>query len=167
MSQRLEREESSDGNAQMSKRAGLTKTANKQKLHQQSSDQTMSTPAAHAKNQGHKNDPFYIAKRGLIRKAESLNKKFETDVFIVIHQKQSDKIYAFTSDKNYSLERISDLILRDVRAGAFLKKNRIFEDTDFQQVKQNVQDMQRACPGFPGGEVFGQTNPLSNENESS
>ena len=52
-----------------------------------SSEHTMSSPAGNQNNgkTGHKNDPFYIAKRALIRKAESLNKKFTSDVFIVIH----------------------------------------------------------------------------------
>lgn len=33
----------------------------------------------------HKNDQFYIAKRGLFRKAEGVGKKHNSDVFIVVH----------------------------------------------------------------------------------
>ena len=106
-------------------------------IEKQSSNQdSLGTPAGGLK--GHKNDPFYVSKRGLFRKAEAVVKRFNSDVFIVIHQKDSDKIYTYTNDKTYSLERVSDLILRDVRSGAFLKKNRWFEDTDFSSVKRNV-----------------------------
>ena len=74
----------SNGNKKVmtSRRAGGGAGSKRDK--QLSSDNTIGTPAGQGKL-GHKNDPFYVAKRGIFRKAESFNKKFNSDVFIVIH----------------------------------------------------------------------------------
>ena len=55
----------------------------------------------------HKNDAFYIAKRGLFRKAEGVGKKHNSDVFIVVHQRENDKLYCFSNENNFSLERVT------------------------------------------------------------
>lgn len=60
------------------------------------------------------NEQFYVKKRGLYRKAEQVVRGCNADVFILVHQKDTDKIFSFTSHKNFSLEKISELILRDV-----------------------------------------------------
>lgn len=76
-------EEDSSGNKRVkNRRAGGAAGQKREK--QLSSDHTISTPAGTGKP-GHKNDPFYVAKRGILRKAETLHKKFQSDVFIVIH----------------------------------------------------------------------------------
>lgn len=59
-------------------------------------------------------------------------KKHFSDVFIVIHNKEIDKIYSHSTSKDFSLEKITALILREVQTGAFLKKNQIHEQTDFE-----------------------------------
>lgn len=84
-----------------------------------------------------------------------------------MHQKENDKIYTFTNDRNYSLERVSDLILRDLRSGSFLKKNRKFEGTDFQHVKQNIKDIDKLSPSYPATQQENEPLLMSNENESS
>jgi sulfur transfer protein SufE len=45
-----------------------------------------------------KNDIFYVKKRGLFRKAEQVVRYCNSDVFIIVHNKDSDKIFSFTSD---------------------------------------------------------------------
>lgn len=147
MSQPQEEDNSGDKRQNRRRAGGGGGAAKREK--QLSSEHTNGTPVGNVKG-GHKNDPFYIAKRTLIRKADALGKKFQANVFIAIHQKESDKIYTFTNDNNYSLERVSDLIRRDVCSGAFLKKNRAFEETDFQHVKQNIKVIEKIYPNFPG-----------------
>jgi sulfur transfer protein SufE len=61
-----------------------------------------------------KNELFYVKKRGLFRKAEQVVKQCNSEVFIIVHNKDSDKIFSFTSDAKFSLEKISDLVLRDI-----------------------------------------------------
>ena len=95
-----------------------------------------------------------MQKRGLFRKAEQVVGKCQSEIFICIHQKESDKIYTFTSSKDYSLEKISDLILRDVRQGVGLKKNNKFDNTDFGAAKANIRDIQQIYPNYPSDEHY-------------
>ena len=55
-----------------------------------------------------------------------------------MHYKENDKIYTYANDKNFNLQRISELILRDLSTGAFLNKNKKFEDMDFLKTKQDI-----------------------------
>ena len=52
-----------------------------------------------------------------------------------------DKIYTHTTNKTFTLQRISELILKDVQEGAFLKKNNKFEDMDWNQINRNVENI--------------------------
>lgn len=63
-------EEDSSGSKPI--KAGRTRATGKRD--KQSSDHTTGTPNTTGK--GHKNDPFYVAKRGLFRKADGLVKRF-------------------------------------------------------------------------------------------
>ena len=90
-----------------------------------------------------KNEAFYVKKRGLFRKAEAVTKYCNADVFIIVHQKDSDKIFSFSSDPDFTLEKISALVLRDMSQGSFLKKNKIYEGTDFEQVGRNIKQIQK------------------------
>jgi len=56
---------------------------------------------------------FYVKKRGLFRKAEQVVRYCNSEVFIIVHNLDNDKIFSFTSDKDFDLEKISDLVLRD------------------------------------------------------
>ena len=62
-----------------------------------------------------KNEEFYVKKRGLFRKAEQVVRGCNSDVFIIVHQRTTDKIFSFTSDSDFTLEKISTLVLRDVQ----------------------------------------------------
>lgn len=86
---------------------------------------------------------FYVKKRGLFRKAEQVVRYCNSEVFIIVHNHDSDKIFSFTSDKNFDLEKISDLVLRDCQQGAYLNKNRKFDNTDFEKVKHNLNEIQK------------------------
>lgn len=88
-----------------------------------------------------KNDVFYVKKRGLFRKAEQVVRYCNSDVFIIVHNKESDKIFTYTSDKKFNLESITSLILRDVIHGAALHKNRKFEDVNFEKVRRNIEEI--------------------------
>ena len=85
---------------------------------------------------------FYVKKRGLFRKAEQVVRYCNSEVFIIVHNLDSDKIFSFTSDKDFDLEKISDLVLRDCQQGALLNKNRKFENVDFDKVKHNITQIQ-------------------------
>mmetsp|Transcript_8581 Transcript_8581/g.13263 ORF Transcript_8581/g.13263 Transcript_8581/m.13263 type:complete len:81 (+) Transcript_8581:4-246(+) len=54
-----------------------------------------------------KNEQFYVKKRGLFRKAEQVVRYCSSDVFIIVHNKDSDKIFSFASDEKFNLEKIS------------------------------------------------------------
>ena len=62
-----------------------------------------------------KSELFYVKKRGLFRKAEQVVKHCNSQVFIVIHNQDNDKMFSFTSDSKFNLEAISNLILREVQ----------------------------------------------------
>lgn len=78
-----------------------------------------------------KNEKFYVHKRGLFRKADQVCKSINCDVFITIHYKDNDKIYTYANDQNFTIGKVSELILRDMTTSAFLNKNKKFEDVDF------------------------------------
>jgi hypothetical protein len=82
-----------------------------------------------------KNEVFYVKKRGLWRKADQIIKQCPSEIFIVIHHKENDKIYTYASDKNFTLQKVTELILRDLSTGSFLTKNKKFEDVDFEKTK--------------------------------
>jgi sulfur transfer protein SufE len=56
---------------------------------------------------------FYVKKRGLFRKAEQVVRYCNSEVFIIVHNLDNDKIFSFASDKDFNLEKISTLVLRD------------------------------------------------------
>lgn len=60
------------------------------------------------------NKHFYVKKRALFRKAEQVSRFCNSEVFVVIHNNDTGKIFSFTSDERFNLERISTLVLRDV-----------------------------------------------------
>ena len=99
--------------------------------------ETTSSRAQIAKNKQMtaKNEAFYVKKRGPFRKAEQVVRFCNSDVFIIVHHKDSNKIFSFTSQKDFTLQRISELVLRDVQQGAFLNKNKKFEHTDFDTIR--------------------------------
>ena len=68
-------------------------------------------------------------------------KSVDCDIFITIHYKDNDKIYTYANDQNFTIDKVSDLILRDMSTGAFLNKNKKFEDVDFDKVKRNISKM--------------------------
>ena len=44
---------------------------------------------------------FYTQKRGLFRKGEQLKKSSNTDVYVVIHHKESDKLFSFSTQPEF------------------------------------------------------------------
>ena len=68
-------------------------------------------------------------------------KSVNCDVFITIHFKENDKIYTYANDQNFTLAKVSDLILRDMSTGAFLNKNKKFEDVDFEKVRRDIKQI--------------------------
>ena len=93
------------------------------------------------KNQRKENDAFYIRKRGLFRKAEQLTKNSNSDVFIVVHNKDTDKFFSFTSHKDFNLQKISSRLLKDLQTASFLKKNQKFETEDFDTIFHNIKEI--------------------------
>ena len=87
-----------------------------------------------------KKEQFYIKKRGLFRKAEQVAKHCNTDIFIVAYNNDTNNLFTFQSDAKFNLEKISELILKDVQNGS-LFRNQKFIDEDFEKVKTNVKQM--------------------------
>ena len=67
-------------------------------------------------------ESFYTMKRAIFRKADQMKKCCNADVFVCVHHKNTDKIFSYTTSQDFKLEEISDLILREVRDAAFLKR---------------------------------------------
>jgi hypothetical protein len=83
-----------------------------------------------------------------------------SECFIIVHNKDSDKIFSFTSDKKFNLEKISTLVVRDVAQGSLLHKNKKFVDEDFEKIKSNIMMIQTINNGYTD-------NQLNNNEESS
>ena len=77
----------------------------------------------------------------MFRKAEQVVKYCNSEVFIIVHKKDSDKIFSFTSDKQFNLEKISTLVLRDVQQSAILQKNKKFATEDFDKIMSNIKQI--------------------------
>ena len=116
--------------------------ASRDNTNEESSSHKNAFSSPNTKNSGGakapKNEKFYVHKRGLFRKADQVVKSINCDVFITIHYKENDKIYTYANDQNFTIGRVSELILRDMTTSAFLNKNKKFEDVDFDQVQQQV-----------------------------
>lgn len=91
-----------------------------------------------AKKEKHKNEPFYMKKRGLVRKADQLKKTCNAQLFIAIYKVEDEKMYTYQTDNEFNLQRVTELILNDVQTGAFLNKNKKFEDVDFEMTRHNL-----------------------------
>lgn len=84
---------------------------------------------------------FYVKKRGLFRKAEQLVRSCNSEVFIIVHNKDTNKLFSFTSDQKFNLEKISTLVLKDIQQSAFLHKNKKFTGEDFETIKSNIEEI--------------------------
>ena len=96
-----------------------------------------------------KNEQFYVKKRGLFRKADQVVKSCNSEVFIIVHNKDSDKIFSFTSDIQFNLEKISELVLRDIRQSAILQKNKKCEGENFEQIRNNIAEIEKVSKQYP------------------
>ena len=115
--------------------------ASRDNTNEESSSKCIGSPGTNKNSAGAKapkNEKFYVHKRGLFRKADQVVKSINCDIFITIHYKENDKIYTYANDQNFTIGRVSELILRDMTTSAFLNKNKKFEDVDFDQVQQQV-----------------------------
>ena len=72
------------------------------------------------------NKHFYVKKRALFRKGQQLADFCNSQVFISIYNNETGKIFSFTSHEEFNLEKITQLVLRDVQYGASLNKNKKF-----------------------------------------
>ena len=106
----------------------------------------------------HWNDAFYIKKRALFHKANSVKKSFDCDVFILVHEFSQDKIYPYSSnEKEFTIEKITSLILREMREGLFLKKNRMFEDSNFKNLNNDISELSKLKHGGKLDPAFNNT----------
>ena len=60
-----------------------------------------------------------------------------------MHQKDTDKLFSFTSNQDFKLEKISSLLLREVQEASFLKRTAMYENTDFDLVQNNLQQVKK------------------------
>ena len=79
----------------------------------------------------HPSEPFHNRKRAVFRKVELLVKNFACDCFVMIHNRTDDKIFTYTNDdKNFNLDRVCQLILKDITGKTDLAKNKKFKNVD-------------------------------------
>jgi hypothetical protein len=88
------------------------------------------------------NKHFYVKKRALFRKGEQLAQFCNSQVFISIFNNETGKIFSFTSHEEFNLEKITQLVLRDVQFGASLNKNKKFLEEDFEKIRTSLKTMQ-------------------------
>jgi len=69
---------------------------------------------------------FYVKKRALFRKAEQVARFCNCEIFVSVFNQETGKIFCYTSNDKFNLEKISKLVLRDVRDGPALSKNKKF-----------------------------------------
>jgi len=74
------------------------------------------------KKQQQKNEAFYIKKRSLVRKAQQIIKHCESDIFIVIHKHDTDRMFSFSSNEEFDLAKVAKLIRKDVSERVQVKK---------------------------------------------
>ena len=100
-----------------------------------------------------KSELFYVKKRGLLRRAEQVKTSCNSDVFIVIHNKENNKIFSYTSDPMFNLEVVSELILKEVKKGAYLHKNQVFASQNFEKVYQDISTINELTSSFNSNET--------------
>ena len=61
-----------------------------------------------------KNEKFYTKKRTMLRVADQIKKLCASDIFILVHKKDSDNIFSYSTDHKFDLSRVSQLVMRDV-----------------------------------------------------
>jgi len=69
-----------------------------------------------------KNEKFYIKKRTMVRVAQQIKKQCRADVFIVVHKKDTDRIFSYTTDMEFDLSKVFKLVHRDVEERVCSKK---------------------------------------------
>lgn len=79
------------------------------------------------------NDTFSTSKKSLFRKADQLVRNCNTDVFVVLHNKNIDEIFSYTSDNSFDLVKISELLLREVIQGRYQN------NTDILKLSRNIE----------------------------
>merc|ERR1711907_831336 len=70
------------------------------------------------------NKHFYVKKRALFRKGEQLAQFCNSQVFISIFNNESGKIFSFKSHEDFNLEKITELVIRDVQFSSTLNRNK-------------------------------------------
>ena len=83
-------------------------------------------------------DAFYSKKRALFRKIDEFAGSQDCEVFMIIHNKKSDRSFSYTSDTYYTLEKISELVLKEAKQAQMWDKLSKFMNTDFSLVAKNM-----------------------------
>ena len=60
-------------------------------------------------------DTFFSRKSALFRKVDEFAGTQDCEVFMMIYNKKSDKSFSYTSDTHYTLEKISELVLKEAK----------------------------------------------------
>jgi hypothetical protein len=91
----------------------------------------------------------------LIRNAEKLNKLCDCELFILIHNKITDKIFSYNSDPSFDLVRVTDLILKDIhkeklqgKKAETRKKRSQYKKINFTQSNENIQKIMEIEPNY-------------------
>jgi len=74
----------------------------------------------------------------MIRIADQIKKSFHSDVFIVIHNKDTDRISSHTTDLEFDLTKIAKLVKKDVEDRVSSKKVESYLKIDFNQLSSTV-----------------------------
>lgn len=87
-----------------------------------------------------------MKKRNLFRIADALNKQCQTDVFIVVQNRETSRLFTHCTDEKFNLEIVTKLILDDLslnERSENLKKFRTFKGLDYDQISQNIKSIEK------------------------
>ena len=76
---------------------------------------------------------FFVKKRGLFTKAIQVAKDHNSDVYVVIHKKDSNDIISTSTSRDFTLEKILSLILDETKRkqNSYLKNKNNSDPFDF------------------------------------
>ena len=92
-----------------------------------------------SKAQQLKNETFYTKKRCLLRKAEQIYKYCNSDVFIVIHKHDTDRVFSFTTNQNFELSQVAKLLHKDVNDRVQVRKIQKFFQPEIAQINHRIE----------------------------
>ena len=81
---------------------------------------------------------FQTKKRTMVRIADQMRKRFNSDVFIVIHQRDTNQITSHATDVEFDLAKVVELMRKDVEYRISTRKVEHYLNIDYKQLTNKV-----------------------------